>query len=102
MRFPARLQLCVRQDPLRAASPVARDPMPASKIVSRTVPGHAPPRATARPPGTPALRVLPHVHAILEPEEMRQAAPRHAPAPATAPGRARLHALRRDIRAGCL
>src|SRR2546425_6367373 len=77
MRFPARLQLRARQDPLGAASPEGKDTMAASKSASRAVPGRAPRRTPARPAGAAALRVLPQVHAILEREEVRRTADRH-------------------------
>src|SRR2546425_6290061 len=100
MAFLARLQLRARQKPLRAASRRARDPMPASRSASKTVSGRAPRGTTARQAGSTALRVLPQVHAVLQRDELRQAAERHGRALVTGLVRERLDALRREVRAG--
>src|SRR2546427_3747811 len=100
MAFLARLQLRARQKPLRAVSRRARDPMPASRSASKTVSDRAPRGTTARQAGSTALRVLPQVHAVLQRDELRQAAERHGRALVTGLGRERLDALRREVRAG--
>ncbi|PYT10759.1 MAG: L-seryl-tRNA(Sec) selenium transferase [Acidobacteria bacterium] len=74
--------------------------MPASRSASKTVSGRTPRGATARQAGSTALRVLPQVHAVLERDELRQAAERHGRALVTGLVRERLDALRRDVRAG--
>src|SRR5256885_363143 len=89
----ARLQVCSRAD-----SPRPGGPMSATRPALRRTAG----RSGAPGAGRPAPRALPQVNAVMEREDVREAADRHGRRLIATLLRERLAALRGDIRSGKL